>query len=407
MSPNPDVDDAVARAVEIAIADRQLPAAARNWGKVVLLEELAGVLSLSRNTLRNYYYKQDPRLQHVLAAFVASNWVQVESGLRGLPFRAFPPLVWKRTQDQLLASRRSLPATIALAQAAATALSGPAEPPATLRRQVGSAAAEIMACALTFFDGGERWHLLQLGEALFVAAMAPLTFGHEIAGIDASLFARFWENRATRCGLEWSNVWDDPQLTPTAGPDLVTLAIGELENAAVWVRRRVAGAPLVEHERLRQLLADKAKWLAKAGQFAEAHLVLAPLTGFQGIAARSDILLLETLEQVAGNQLDAAARSSGELAEMLQDKAGADAVAPAASAILVHNVDLLRGRQRPLPEVAERFLVESPVQASEMVNLPRYRQRLAALGYAVAGAGGGHHCEQKEKRVSSRESSEG
>jgi hypothetical protein len=49
---------------------------------------------------------------------------------------------------------------------------------------------------------------------------------------------------------------------------------------------------------------------------------------------------------------------------------------------MVHNIELLRGRRPPVPERAEEFLAHSPVVASELVNLPRYKRRLDGLGYS-------------------------
>jgi hypothetical protein len=51
------------------------------------------------------------------------------------------------------------------------------------------------------------------------------------------------------------------------------------------------------------------------------------------------------------------------------------------AAMMVHNIELMRGRRPPLPEGVAQFLKESPIAGSEHLNLARYRKRLAALGY--------------------------
>ncbi len=375
-------NDDLTRAVEVAIAGGQLPQAARVWGKTVLLEELASAIGLARNTLRNLYYRGDPRLQSVLHSYVASSWDDVARGLQNLQFRAYEPIVWKRPPAQLQESRRSLTAAVALARSAAKALREMADPPVELRRDVGTVAAEIMACALTFFDGDQRWQLLREGEQLFLAAMAPVAFQRDIEVCDAELFAKFWENRATRCGLEWSNIWDDPSEPPTISMDVVRLAVDELDHAAVWTRRHGGKARRRDdNERLRQLLADKAKWLAKAGRFSQAERELAKLGAFQSVAAQADALLVRALGQIAGNHLEVAARVARQLAELVADGTEDGALAPVTAAMMVHNIELLRGRRPRLPDTIQHFLEVNPVAASEMINLPRYKERLAALGY--------------------------
>ena len=53
---------ALARAVDVAIARGALEPKARSWGKVVLLEVMADLLGVPQTKLRNYYYRDDPRL---------------------------------------------------------------------------------------------------------------------------------------------------------------------------------------------------------------------------------------------------------------------------------------------------------------------------------------------------------
>src|SRR5690606_4828759 len=125
---------------------------------------------------------------------------------------------------------------------------------------------------------------------------------------------------------------------------------------------------------VRQFAADKAKWLAKAGRFKEAQRQIDRLEDFPGPAAQADRLLIQALEQIALNALEAAHRTASELAEQL---AGAsDSIAPVTSSMLVHNIELMRGRRPKLGDRIALFLRESPVVASEHINLPRYRKRL-------------------------------
>ena len=376
---------ALMRAVEVAIARGDLPPAARRYGKIDLLELLAEAMGLHRNALRNLYYRDEARLEIVLQGYLARQPDEVSRGLRELQFHRFSPLVWKRPQAELEASRRALPATVVLLQAAEKPLREAPDPPIELRREIGAAAAEVMACALTFFEGRQRWDLLREGERIFRSAMSTLLLDPEVSPEDAALFARFWENRASICGLLWSEIWDDPAAPPTASPEVVALALDELDRAAEWARRHPgAGAATDEGERLRQLLADKAKWLAKAGRFPEAWTILAALGRNESRAAVSDRLLIATLEHIANADLRRAARRAGELAELWSENADEGALAPVTSTMLVHHVELLRGRRPALPVEVQAFLTGNPVVASEMLNLPRYRGRLAGLGYGLA-----------------------
>jgi hypothetical protein len=63
------------------------------------------------------------------------------------------------------------------------------------------------------------------------------------------------------------------------------------------------------------------------------------------------------------------------------------AIAPVTSSIMVHNIELMMDRRPPLTPAIETFLRENPVTASELVNLPRYKRRLAALGYISPSTG--------------------
>ena len=369
---------ALARAVDVAIARGDLPAKSRTWGKVVLLEVMAGLIGMPISKLRNYYYREDPRFEPLLLDFTMGSAKGAVDVLRSLEFRAFSPLVWKRPADQLTTSRESLERTRTLLRLAERHMRAEVTPSHELRREVGNVAAEVMACALTFFDGKDRWDLLSEADTMFRNAMGPLMFDHEIDPRDAALFARFYENRATRCGLEWSNVWDDPTTSPTVGMDVVNLAIDELSQATAWQQRFGTTADVDENARVAQFAADKAKWYAKAGKFDEAREQVSKLGDAPD--ADNDRLLLKALEQITTNDLESALRTGSELAEKLAENG--ESLAPITAAMMVHNIELMRGNRPPLPEAVVDFLRESPVAASEHINLPRYRQRLAGLGYS-------------------------
>jgi hypothetical protein len=243
-----------------------------------------------------------------------------------------------------------------------------------------------MACALTFYEGRDRWDLLREGERIFLSSMSKLSFDMNVDPEDAALFAKFWENRATICGIEWSNVWDDPAIPPTVSQSVVELALKELDRAAGWLIQHGA-AKEDEGERLRQLLADKAKWLAKVGRFAEANALLDQAGGGNTYAALCDRLLIKTLELIVSNRLEEALRSARELADMIAAQEGEAAIAPVTSSIMVHNIELMMNRRPRLTPAIETFLRENPVAASELVNLPRYKRRLTDLGYISPSTG--------------------
>jgi hypothetical protein len=371
---------ALARAVEAAIVRGELDQRARCWGKVVLLEQMAGVMGVAPTRFRNQYYRRDARLERRLLDYTMSGVQSAVDTLRALEFRRFSPIVWKRPIPELIASRRALPGTLELLRTAERYLRLEYDPPTLLRREVGTVATEVMACALTFLDGLARKEMLEEGDRIFRVAMGPVTLESEVSPEDAALFARFWENRGTRPGLEWSNVWDDPSTGPTIELNVVELACQELEQATLWTERQgTRSAAADEGERVRQFAADKAKWLAKAGRFKEARRQIDRLGDFPGLAAQADVLLVKSLELQASNALGAALRIASQLAELLEESS--DSIAPVTSAMMVHNIELMRGRRPRLGDNIAQFLREIPVVASEHLNLPRYRQRLLALDY--------------------------
>ena len=101
-------------AVEVAIGSGDLPAAARAYGKIDLLEALAGPLGLAPSALRNLYYRDEARLELVLQAYISDHDAEVATTLRDLPFRQYSPIVWRRPTDQMRESRRSLPKTLVM-----------------------------------------------------------------------------------------------------------------------------------------------------------------------------------------------------------------------------------------------------------------------------------------------------
>lgn len=373
---------ALERAVDVAVARGDLPAKARSWGKIVLLEEMADLLGASKSKLRNYYYRDTARLEELLLEYMMTSARGAVEVLRSLEFRRFSPIVWKRPIEQLQASRGGLDRTRSLLRLAERQMRADRDPPIELRREVGTVATEVMACALTFFDGEERWEILNEGDRMFLNAMGPLALDNHIDPMDGPLYARFWENRATRCGLEWSNIWDDPESRPTVEMDVVELALDELERATDWMRKLWVPASSDGEGRMRQFAADKAKWFAKAGRFDDAREQIRQLG--DDPSAEADRLLLQTLEEITTNSLDAALRTGSLLASRLADSG--ESIAPVTSAIMVHNIELMRGNRPALTEEVTQFLRESPVAASEHVNLPRYRRRLEDLGYTETAA---------------------
>jgi len=374
---------ALERAVAVAISRGALKPSARRWGKIDLLEEMARIVGSAPTKLRNQYYRNDPRLAQTLLDYAAADAEGAIASLRALEFRRYSPIVWKRPRDQLRASRDSLPETLHLLRVAEEQMRQSADAPIDLRREIGTVAAEVMACALTFFDGQARWSLLSEGDRLFRSAMGFLSLGHEFTPADAALFARFWENAATRCGLEWSNIWDDPRLPPTIGSEVVVLAMNELERASDWVERHGGGDTAGEQERIRQFSTDKAKWLVKAGRFDEAWRLLDALEE-NSDAHKADRLLIATLERIVGGDLRNALRIGSRLAEQLGSST--ESIAPTTTAMMVHNIELMRDNETRLPDDIVAFLRESPVAGSEHINLPRYRERLRGLGYAEVAA---------------------
>ena len=370
----------MAKAVEVAIAAGELPASARTYGKTDLLEALAEAMGLARNALRNLYYRDPSRFEIVLYGYIGESPREVSRGLQSLSFRDFSPIVWRRPLEQLRASRETLNSTLMLLQAAERSLRELPDAPIELRREAGTVAAEVMACALTFYDGRDRWELLREGERIFLSSMSKVSFDMTVDPGDAALFARFWENRATICGIEWSNIWDDPAIPPTVSENVVDLALKELDRAAAWLLQHGA-ANEDEAERVRQLLADKAKWLAKVGRFEEANALLDQAGLGNTYAARCDRLLIRTLELIVTNRLAEALRSAHELAEIIAAHESEAAVAPVTSSIMVHNIELMMDRRPKLTPAIEAFLRDSPIVASELVNLPRYKRRLTDLGY--------------------------
>lgn len=374
----------LATAVEVAVSAGHLPELARGYGKTDLLEALSEAMGLARNALKNLYYRDEPRLEIVLQAYITKFSDELSQALKDLRFRQFQPIVWKRAPRDLRESRRSLPKTVAMLIEAEKRVRETAEANDDLRRQVGTVAAEVMACALTFYNGSARGELLTRAEGIFKGVMGPLNFEMDIPAEDAALFAKFWENRATDAGLKWSVVWDEPSRLPDVSMATVELALHELDKAAHWAEQHPLVGPNGT-ERQRQLRADKAKWLVKVGRFGEAWNLLDSLGDDHSHSAQHDALLVRTFEHIAHGRMVDASSSASELAALAAAAADEDSLAPVTSAILVHNIELLRGRRPPLTSEIETFLGQSPIAASEMVDLVKYRDRLSALGYAIPG----------------------
>lgn len=375
--------EALSEAVEAAIAAGHLPTTARKWRQTVILEELAEVLGLPRTAIRNRFYRSDPKLREDLRQLEATSTDQMLARLQALQYRQYTPVLWRRTAEQLRETRRMLPSVIKAGEAADKMLRAARNPPIELRRELGRVSVEIMAAALTFFDGAERMLLVANGEQMFLSAMAAVSFSANLSVEDSVLFSMFWENRATVCAAEWSNIWDDPSRPPSIDSDILELAIWELGEATSWMSKSgvVTGSAL--ELRLRQLIGDKAKWYTKAGLFSEARATLGTVSDSASMEFDTDMLLAQALEQIAHSDFPRAAKSAQALCDFLSQYCGEDSRYFAQAEMLAHHIDLLYDRRPPLPLSAERFFAEQVLVASEFLHLPRYKARLLGLGYAI------------------------
>ena len=127
--------------------------------------------------------------------FTASISGETPGGFCGSPKRRSVPfisriLLRRKTSGvfQVIAidTRKRLVPALVMLQAADKSLRESPDSPVELRREVGTVAAEIMACALTFYDGKQRWDLLREGERIFKTAMAPLSLEIDVDAGDAA-----------------------------------------------------------------------------------------------------------------------------------------------------------------------------------------------------------------------------
>jgi hypothetical protein len=380
----------LARAVDAAIAAGQLPARAARWRTVVLLEELASVLALPRTALRNMYYRNPLRLAAELDAYALSNPAGLDERIRHHAAQGRHPIVWKRPLGETITSYDSLNGAIAVAETADTVLRRDPMPRPSFRREVGGLAVEIMAAALSFYNGQKRWRLLQRAERVFLNAMSPLSLEVEVSPIDAALFARFWENRATVCALEWSTIWDDPNIGAPVATPVIELAISELRSAVKWENkaRPDSNRPVSagRQARLAQLTSDQANWLIKIGQFEQAESVLDKVAvDFGRSAAGRRLLHVRCLANLQNHAYAKALRLANGLAELEAHLSGHGSHGHASALMLVHHIHLLEGKTPEVPYVVEKFLRQSPVAVSDLVNFERYVKRLSALEYTVVG----------------------
>jgi len=380
----------LAHAVDAAVAARHLPLEATGWRTVVLLEELAGVIGVPRTALRNMYYRDAKRLADELENYVLSNTANLASRIRNHLGKSRGSIVWKRPLDQVKASYKSMDSAIAMAETADAVLRSESEPSITLRREVGGLAAEIMAASLSFYSGRKRWDLLRRAEKVFLNAMSPLSLQVEVDPTDAKLFARFWENRATVCAQEWSTIWDDPNISAPVGLDVVNLATIELQTAVEWEKNTASGersprqCSVSSHSRLAQLTGDQASWLIKIGKFEEAARVLDQVgVEYEKSFVESRLLHLGCLRDIHDRKLASAARLANELAELSEDRSGRGSHGHASALMLEHHICLLQDKTPKLPRIVEKFLRESPVAVSDIIDLDRFKKRLLALEYSV------------------------
>ncbi|WP_029041830.1 hypothetical protein [Cucumibacter marinus] len=372
----------LARAVEVAIHAGLLPEEASRWRKVVVLEALGPAMGRSKTALRNLFYRDPDRFAAEIEAFVLGSQHQLVAAMQShLPGLDQSEVVWRRSLEDIRQARARFDAALSVAEAADQAVRQSADGPSEeFRRICGTLAVELMARTLTFFDGERRFSLLKQTEQIYMNSMAQITLAHEHTPEDGVLFARFWENRATRCGLEWHRVWDDPDSGPPLDSGVVELALKELDEAATWQRR--AGQQR-DDARLRQFESDRARWLIKVGRFDEALDITQRLQteGHQG--ADIDTLFMRALKAVLRRELDEAMRLAGDLVAQTQGQGDEDS-RPTAALMLAQHVDLLRGQRPHLPETVERALRENPIVVSEFVDFDSFKRRLKSAGYNAA-----------------------
>src|SRR5688500_12554309 len=154
------------------------------YGKTDLLEALAEAMGLARNALRNLYYRDFAKFEIVLYGYIGESPREVSRGLQPLRFRQFSPIVWMRPLEPRKASWETLNSPLLLLQAADRSIRESPDPPIELRREAGTVAAEIMACALTFYDGRNRWDLLREGERIFLSSMSKVSFDMDVDSED-------------------------------------------------------------------------------------------------------------------------------------------------------------------------------------------------------------------------------
>jgi len=378
------------QAVDAAIAARQLPVQATSWRTVVLLEEMAGVIGLPKTALRNMYYRDTNRLAAELENYVLSNTSRLITRIRSHTGNSREPIVWKRTLGEVKSSYENLPRAIAVAETADSVLRSDSEPSSALRREVGSLAVEIMAAALSFHSGKKRWRLLRRAERVFLNAMSPLSLQVEVNPVDATLFARFWENRATVCALEWSTIWDDPEIAAPVARPVVKLATIELQTAVEWERKSSSSdcssnqGSYSSRERLAQLTGDQANWLIKVGKFDDAASVLHQVAvELDKPVVEGRLLHVCCMRNIHDRKYLEAAKLAGAVAELAEDRSGHGSHWHISALMLEHHIALLRGETPRVPSMVEEFLRESPVAVSDIVDLNRYKKRLAAMEYSV------------------------
>jgi hypothetical protein len=383
----------LAQAVDAAIASRQLPPQATGWRTVVLLEEMAGVIGVPRTALRNMYYSDTSRLAAELSNYVLSNTAMLLTRIKNHSGKSREPIVWKRSLSEVKSSFENLASAIVVAETGDSTLRRDSDPAPALRREVGNLAVEIMAAALSFYGGTERWRLLQRAESVFLNAMSPLSFQVETNPVDAALFSRFWENRATVCAMEWSMIWDDPDNSSPVAPTVVELATQELRMALDWEQKIKGGDRGSNHEfvsghgRFAQLTCDQASWLIKIGSFEEAENFLDQVAVDVGEAAvESRLLHMRCMRKILDREFSQASHLAKSLVDLAEDRSGHGSFEHTSALMLVHHVGILQGQTPKVPQIVEKFLRESPVAVSDIIDLGRYKRRLAAMDYSVVGA---------------------
>ena len=167
------------------------------------------------------------------------------------------------------------------------------------------------------------------------------------------------------------------------------IALAELEEAERWYRKSSFLIPTAEERRDVEIqagaqIADRSRWLVKLGRFPEAIANLDKLRASSDSAQYlSDNLFSNIMYNIHNGDLGKSRVLSVELLDFSISTSGRDHHSTAAVMALSHHIAILDGsRDLPPPEVMD-FLENSPIIASDLLDLPRYIERLKEMGLKV------------------------